>query len=100
MLCLVFVSSLSDDTRVHTELLADALKRDGATSKSTDFAIVCSDGLTLASIFNDSDVLSHGFQYLDEKPGRGFEILRGHQKPASRYQSGHAAADWTLHRAR
>ena len=79
---------VSDDTRVHTELLADALKRDGDLEVTT---LLCgSDGLTSGIDFNDSDVLVMSSN-LDEKPGRGFEILRGLEKPASRYQSGHAA---------
>src|SRR5580704_11009149 len=65
---------VSDDTRVHTELLADALKRDGDLEVTT---LLCgSDGLTSGIDFNDSDVLVMSSN-LDEKPGRGFEILRG-----------------------
>lgn len=46
---------VSDDTRVHTELLADALKRDGDLEVTT---LLCgSDGLTSGIDFNDSDVL-------------------------------------------
>jgi DNA-binding NarL/FixJ family response regulator len=65
---------VADDTRVHTELLADALKRDGDLEVTT---LLCgSDGLTSNIDFNDSDVLVISSN-LDEKPGRGFEILRG-----------------------
>jgi DNA-binding NarL/FixJ family response regulator len=65
---------VSDDTRVHTELLADALKRDGNLEVTT---LLCgSDGLTSGIDLNDSDVLVISSN-LDEKPGRGFEILRG-----------------------
>lgn len=65
---------VADDTRVHTELLADALKRDGDLEVTT---LLCgSDGLTSGIDFNDSDVLVISCN-LDEKPGRGFEILRG-----------------------
>ncbi len=65
---------VSDDTRVHTELLADALKRDGNLEVTT---LLCgSDGLTSGVNLADTDVLVISCN-LDERPGRGFEILRG-----------------------
>lgn len=62
-----------DDTRVHTELLADALKRDGCLQVTTSLA----DSETLLSRFNprDVDVLLISSN-LDERSGRGFEVLR------------------------
>ena len=65
---------VSDDSRVHTELLADVLKRDGGlqvtTSTSRSEAIL--GGLNL----NNIDVLLMSSN-LDGQPGRGFEVLRG-----------------------
>ena len=65
---------VSDDTRVHTELLADALKRDGCLQVTTS----TSGSENLASRLNlrDVDVLLISSN-LDEQPGRGFEVLRG-----------------------
>jgi DNA-binding NarL/FixJ family response regulator len=64
---------VSDDTRVHTELLADALKRDGHLQVSTSAS--GSEGLGRADL-RDVDVLLLS-STLDEQPGRGFEVLRG-----------------------
>ncbi len=62
-----------DDTRVHTELLADALKRDGGLQVTTSH----SGAESLATRFNlrDVDVLLISSS-LDQRPGRGFEVLR------------------------
>jgi len=62
-----------DDTRVHTELIADALKRDGCLRVTTS----PSGSESLVSHFSprDIDVLLISSN-LDEQPGRGFEILR------------------------
>jgi two-component system nitrate/nitrite response regulator NarL len=65
---------VSDDTRVHTELLADALKRDGCLQVTTSPS--GSESLTGNRNFRDVDVLVLGSN-LDERPGRGFEVLRG-----------------------
>lgn len=63
-----------DDTRVHTELLADALKRDGDLEVTT---LLCgSEALTSGIRLSDTDVILLSCN-LDERPGRGFEILRG-----------------------
>jgi two-component system, NarL family, nitrate/nitrite response regulator NarL len=63
-----------DDTRVHTELLADALKRDGGLEVTT---LLCgSEALTSGIHLSDTDVILLSCN-LDERPGRGFEILRG-----------------------
>jgi len=67
---------VSDDTRVHTELLADALKRDGRLQVTT--ASSGSEGLIGRINRDNIDVLLIGSN-LDEQPGRGFEILRGLQ---------------------
>jgi len=67
---------VSDDTRVHTELLADALKRDGSLQVSTSLA--GSGGLIGRPDLHDVDVLLLS-STLDEHPGRGFEVLRGLQ---------------------
>jgi DNA-binding NarL/FixJ family response regulator len=64
---------LSDDTRVHTELLADVLKRDGSLRVITSPS--GSGGLTGRPDLHDIDVLLLS-STLDEQPGRGFEILR------------------------
>jgi len=63
-----------DDTRVHTELLADALKRDGDLQVTTSPPGADS----LASHINvcDIDVLVVGSN-LDQQACRGFEVLRG-----------------------
>ena len=66
---------VSDDTRVHTELLADALRRGGdglQVTMSTSGSL----GLTSRAHLQDVDVLIMS-STLDEKPGRGFEVLRG-----------------------
>ena len=65
---------VSDDTRVHTELLADALKRDGCLQVTTSCS--GSEGLTGHLNLRDIDVLVIGSN-LDERAGRGFEVLRG-----------------------
>jgi DNA-binding NarL/FixJ family response regulator len=62
-----------DDTRVHTELLADALRRDGSLQVTTSPS--GSAGLTTRPDLNDVDVLLLS-STLDEHPGRGFEVLR------------------------
>jgi DNA-binding NarL/FixJ family response regulator len=65
---------VSDDSRVHTELLADALRRDGRLQVST--ASSGSEGLIGRLGNNNIDVLLLSSS-LDEQPGRGFEVLRG-----------------------
>ena len=62
---------VADDTRLHTTLLADALKRDGA------FEVMGSDSQELISRahLHNIDVLLLSSD-LDEQPGRGFEVLR------------------------
>ena len=65
---------VSDDSRVHTELLADALKRDG-------------DLQVITSTWGSGDLIEHRDLHnidvfllsstLDGQPGRGFEVLRG-----------------------
>src|SRR5271167_4489588 len=67
---------VADDTRVHTELVADALKRDGCLQVTT--SPLGSGGLTGRPYLNDVDVLLLGSN-LDEQPGSGFEVLRGLQ---------------------
>ena len=64
---------VADDTRVHTELLADVLRRDGHLQITTSTS--GSEGLVRRSDFLDMDVLVIGAT-LDGQPGRGFEILR------------------------
>ncbi len=64
---------VSDDTRVHTELLADALKRDGCLQVTTSAS--GSESLTGRPNLRDIDVLLLGSN-LDERPNRGFEVLR------------------------
>ena len=62
---------VADDTRLHTTLLADALRREGV------FEVIGSDSqelLTRAHLHN-IDVLLLSSE-LDEQPGRGFEVLR------------------------
>jgi len=63
-----------DDTRVHTELVADALKRDGSLQVTT--APSGSDGLTNHLSPHEFDVLLISSN-LDQRPGHGFEVLRG-----------------------
>jgi DNA-binding NarL/FixJ family response regulator len=65
---------VSDDTRVHTELLADALKRDGSLQVTTSSS--GSGRLVGRPDLHDVDVLLLS-STLDEQPGRGFEVLRG-----------------------
>jgi len=65
---------VSDDTRVHTELLADALKRDGSLQVTTSAS--GSEGLIGRTDLHNVDVLLLS-STLDEQPGRGFEVLRG-----------------------
>jgi two-component system, NarL family, nitrate/nitrite response regulator NarL len=65
---------VSDDTRVHTELLADALKRDGSLQVTTSPS--GSEGLIGRSDLHNVDVLLIS-STLDGQPGRGFEVLRG-----------------------
>ena len=62
---------VADDTRLHTALLADALRGDGA------FEVIGSDSLELIARahLHDNDVLLLSSE-LDGKPGRGFEVLR------------------------
>ena len=62
-----------DDTRVHTELLADALKRDGSLQVTTSPS--GSGGLTGRADLHDVDVVLLS-STVDEQPGRGFEVLR------------------------
>src|SRR5208283_4278235 len=65
---------VSDDTRIHTELLADALKRDGQLQVTTSTS--GSEGLIGLINRNNTDVLLISSN-LDEQPGRGFEVVRG-----------------------
>ena len=65
---------VSDDTRFHTELLADALRRDGALQVTTSTS--GSAGLTAFPHLHNVDVLLVS-STLDERPGHGFEVLRG-----------------------
>jgi two-component system nitrate/nitrite response regulator NarL len=64
---------VADDTRIHTQLLADALRRDGGLH------VVSSDsgfqGLTDRGSLHNVDVLVISSS-LDEEPGRGLEALR------------------------
>ena len=62
-----------EDNRVHTELLADALKRDGSLQVTTSPA--GSESLTTRLDLDDVDVLLISSN-LDSRPGRGFEVLR------------------------
>jgi len=64
---------VSDDSRVHTELLADVLRRDGQFEVTTSPS---SSEELLAQLNQSSvDVLVIGSN-LDGQPGRGFEVLR------------------------
>jgi DNA-binding NarL/FixJ family response regulator len=65
---------VSDDSRVHTELLADALRRDGCLQVTT--SPTGSENLTKSFNPHDIDVLLISSN-LDERLGRGFEVLRG-----------------------
>jgi two-component system nitrate/nitrite response regulator NarL len=62
---------VADDTRLHTTLLADALRREGA------FEVIGSDSneLIVRAQRHNIDVLLLSSE-LDERPGRGFELLR------------------------
>lgn len=62
-----------DNTRVHTQLLADELKRDGTLQVTT--SPTGAEALLTRSSFSDVDVLVVS-STLDEQPGRGFEVLR------------------------
>lgn len=64
---------VGDDTRVHTELLADVLRRDGQLEVTTSPS--SSEGLIVHLNQGSIDVLLIGSN-LDGKPGRGFEVLR------------------------
>jgi two-component system nitrate/nitrite response regulator NarL len=64
---------VADDTRIHTQLLADALRRDGGLQVlSADSGF---EGLTARGSLHDVNVLVIS-SCLDEEPGRGFEALR------------------------
>ena len=65
---------VSDDTRVHTELLADALRRDDGLHVTTSTS--GSAGLVARPDFHNVDVLLLS-STIDEQPGRGFEVLKG-----------------------
>src|SRR5215467_12601213 len=71
--CLGIRVLVSDDTRVHTELLADALKRHGDLRVTT--LVSGSEGLLARPDFRDTDVLLISSN-LDGRPGQGFEVLR------------------------
>lgn len=62
---------VADDTRLHTTLLADAMRRDGA------FEVIGSDSEELIARphLHNIDVLLLSSE-LDGQPGRGFEVLR------------------------
>jgi DNA-binding NarL/FixJ family response regulator len=62
-----------DNSRVHTQLLADILKRDDRLQVTTSES--GAEGLITRPNFGDVDVLVIG-STLDEQPGRGFEVLR------------------------
>src|SRR5271167_1202278 len=63
---------VADDTRLHTQLLADALRRDGGLE------VIGSDSQELESRvdLHNIDVLLLSSE-LDEEPARGFQVLRG-----------------------
>jgi two-component system nitrate/nitrite response regulator NarL len=64
---------VADDTRIHTQLLADTLRRDGGLQVvSSDSGV---QGLSARGTLHDIDVLVIS-SCLDEEPGRGFEMLR------------------------
>jgi DNA-binding NarL/FixJ family response regulator len=65
---------VNDDTRVHTESLADALKRDGDLQVTTSRSGAASLNILYKPAEVDVLLLSSN---LDECPGRGFEVLRG-----------------------
>jgi two-component system nitrate/nitrite response regulator NarL len=62
-----------DNTRVHTQLLADELKRDGDLQVTTSAS--GAEALITRPTFSDVDVLVIS-STLDEQPVRGFEVLR------------------------
>jgi len=62
-----------DNTRVHTQLLADELKRDGGLQVTTSTS--SAEALLTRPNLSDVDVLVIS-STLDEQPGRGFEVLR------------------------
>lgn len=64
---------VSDNTRVSTELLADALKRDGGLQVAISAS--GSEALMERLKLNNIDVLLMGAN-LEGQPGRGFEVLR------------------------
>ena len=64
---------VADNTRIHTQLLADALKRDRALEVSA--ADLESQGLMAAAAGRNIDVLLISSN-LEEQPDRGFELLR------------------------
>jgi two-component system, NarL family, nitrate/nitrite response regulator NarL len=72
---------ISDDTRLHTSLLADALRRGGV------FEVIGSDSQDLLgrADLHETDVLLLNSE-LDGVPGRGFEVLRAirERQPAVR----------------
>ena len=84
---------VSDDTRVHTELLADALRRDDALHVTTSMS--GSAGLITRPDFQNVDVLLLS-STIDEQPGRGFEILKGLQSSHS-YMSAVMLLDTSKH---
>ena len=67
---------VSDDSRVHTELLADVLRRDGQFEVTTSPS--SSEGLLAQLSQSSVDILLIGSN-LDGLPGRGFEVLRNLQ---------------------
>lgn len=64
---------VADDTRIHTELLADALRRDGGLEVITSDSD--SRGLAAREAIHNIDVLVIS-STLDEEPRLGFEVLR------------------------
>ena len=64
---------VSANSRVHTQLLADVLKRDDHLQVTT--SELGGEGLITRSNFRDVDVLVIS-STLDEQPGRGVEVLR------------------------
>ncbi len=62
-----------DNTRVHTQLLADELKRDGDLQVTTSAS--GAEALITRPAFSDVDILVIS-STLDEQPGRGLEVLR------------------------
>ncbi len=64
---------VADDTRIHTQLLADALRRDGGLEVITSDSD--SQGLVEREVIRNIDVLVLS-STLDEEPRLGFQILR------------------------